>query len=209
MLRFLGHHRRSISFSRLYNSRSCMHAIKANKTTKGSERRQRNKQLLDCSAKERLQMAQITLSGLQLVLQELVAAQPPHLVADVSDEDVDFQIRSWSHRCTSAWTQISTITCHVKEIVQKEQKRLALWEKLQSRVQNMRAEFNMQRTRQALVEMKRRKNAEKEGAALQKKQELVEAIAFQKEAAKSKEGRRALAKLTHVTVRWRCTGRCR
>jgi hypothetical protein len=75
-----------------------------------------------------------------------------------------------------------------------------MWEQLQGRVQNMRAEFNMQRTHAALVEVKRLKNLEKEGAAQQKKKELAEAIEFQKEAAKSKEGRRALAKLTHVTV---------
>ena len=145
-------------------------------------------------------MAQVTLTGLQLVLQELVAAQPPHLIPDLSDEDIDFQIKSWLHRCTSAWAQISTIACHLKEIAQKEQKRVALWEQLQSRVQKMRCEFNMQRTHAAMMEVKRRKNAEKEGAAQQKKQELAEAIAFQKEAAKSKEGRRALAKLSHVTV---------
>ena len=41
---------------------------------------------------------------------------------------------------------------------------------------------------------------ESEQAMLVKKKELAEAIEFQKEAAKSKEGRRALAKLTHVTV---------
>jgi hypothetical protein len=180
--------------------RSCMFAVKSEKIRIGYDKRKRNEQMSNVTPKERLQMAQITLTGLQLVLQELVAAQPPHLIPDLSDQEIDFHIKSWLHRCTSAWAQISTIACHLKEIVQKEQKRLMLWEKLQSRVQKMRAEFNMQRTHAAMVEVKRRKNAEKEGAALQKKQELAEAVAFQKEAARSKEGRRALAKLTHVTV---------
>ena len=75
-----------------------------------------------------------------------------------------------------------------------------MWEQLQSRVQRMRGEFNMQRTHVALLEVNRRKNLEKEEAAQQKKKELAEAIAFQKEAAKSKEGRRALSKLSHTTV---------
>ena len=176
-----------------------MHAIKPDKTKRGGFRK-RNEQMSNALPKERLQMAQVTLTGLQLVLQELVSAQPPHLIQDLSDEQIDFQIRSWLHRCTSAWAQISAITCSLKEIAQKEQKRLAMWEQLQGRVQNMRAEFNMQRTHAALVEVKRLKNLEKEGAAQQKKKELAEAIEFQKEAAKSKEGRRALAKLTHVTV---------
>lgn len=178
-----------------------MHAIKPAKKETGKFRaRERNQQISNTSAKDRLLFAQVTLTGLQLVLQELVAAQPPHLIPDLSDEEIDFHVKSWLHRCSSAWTQMSTIACDLTTITQKEQKRLALWEQLQTRVQKMRAEFNMQRTHVALLEVKRRQNLEKEESAQQKKKELAEAIAFQKEAAKSKEGRRALAKLSHVTV---------
>ncbi len=177
----------------------CMHAIKPQKKD-GGRFRKRNDQIMDSFPKERLQFAQVTLTGLQLVLQELVSSQQPHLIPNLTDEQIDFQIKSWLHRCASAWTQISTITRDVKMIAQKEKMRLAMWEQLQSRVQKMRAEFNMQRTHVALLEVNRRKNLEKEEAAQQKKKELAEAIAFQKEAAKSKEGRRALSKLSHTTV---------
>jgi hypothetical protein len=180
--------------------RRCMHAIKPEKKADEKLFRARNQQITTASPKDRLRFAQVTLTGLQLVLQELVAAQPPHLIPDLSDEEIDFQVRSWLHRCSSAWTQMSTIACDLTTITQKEQKRLALWEHLQTKVQKMRAEFNMQRTHVALLEVKRRQNLEKEESAQQKKKELAEAIAFQKEAAKSKEGRRALAKLSHVTV---------
>jgi hypothetical protein len=180
-------------------SRRCMHSIKPEKKAAGKFRA-RNEQISNASSKDRLLFSQVTLTGLQLVLQELVAAQPPHLIPDLSDEEIDFQVKSWLHRCSSAWTQMSTIACDLTTITQKEQKRLALWEHLQTKVQKMRAEFNMQRTHVALLEVKRRQNLEKEESAQQKKKELAEAIAFQKEAAKSKEGRRALAKLSHVTV---------
>lgn len=180
----------------------CMQAVKPPKRD-GGRFRKRNDQLMDSSPKERLQFAQVTLTGLQLVLQELVSSQQPHLIPNLTDEQIDFQIKSWLHRCSSAWTQISTITRDLKIIAQKERMRLAMWEQLQSRVQKMRAEFNMQRTHVALLEVNRRKNLEKEEAAQQKKKELAEAIAFQKEAAKSKEGRRALSKLSHTTVRFR------
>ena len=177
----------------------CMHAIKPLKQD-GGRFRKRNEQISDSSPKERLQFAQVTLTGLQLVLQELVSAQQPHLIPNLTEEQIDFQIKSWLHRCSSAWTQISTITRDIKNIAQKEKMRLAMWELLQSRVQRMRGELNMQRTHVALLEVNRRKNLEKEEAAQQKKKELAEAIAFQKEAAKSKEGRRALSKLSHTTV---------
>ena len=162
--------------------------------------RSKNVSTMSMPAKERLYFAQVTLSGLQFVLQELVAAQPPHLVAGLADDQIDAHIRSWLNRCSNSWSQISVITRDLFEMSQKERKRLALWEQLQSRVQKMRAEFNMQRMRVAWLEVQRQKNSEKEQAALQKKNELAEALAFQKEAAKSKEGRRALAKLSHVTV---------
>jgi hypothetical protein len=180
-----------------------MHAEKAPKRD-GGRFRTRNEQLMSSSPKERLQFAQVTLAGLQLVLQELVSAQQPHLISHLTDEDIDFHIKSWLHRCTSAWAQISTIARDLRNIVLKEQKRLALWEQLQTKVQQMRAEFNMQRTHAALLEVRRRNNLEKEAASQQKKKELAEALAFQKEAARSKEGRRALSKLSHTTVRVSC-----
>jgi hypothetical protein len=177
-----------------------MHAVKPLKKD-GGRFRKRNDQLMDSTPKERLQLAQVTLTGLQLVLQELVSAQQPHLLPDATDEGIDFHIRSWQHRCSSAWTQLSNIIRDLKLIAQTQQKRMAVWDRLQTRVQNMRSEFNMQRTQVALLEVRRRKNLEKEEASQQKKKELSEAIAFQKEAARSKEGRRALGKLSHVAVR--------
>jgi hypothetical protein len=171
------------------------------KPDKSARQRARNTHVISSNPRERLQIAQITLSGLQLVLQELTTAHPPHLHPNLKDEEIDFHIRSWLHRCSSAWSQIGGIVCDVKAIALREQERLALWEKLQSRVQMMRAEFNMNRTHAAVVEVRRKQNQEKELAALQKKKELADAVTFQKEAARSKEGRRALSKLSHITVR--------
>ena len=143
------------------------------------DRKLRSRKVTNVSmpAKERLYFAQVTLSGLQLVLQELVSAQPPHLVAGLSEEQIDANIRSWQQRCSSAWSQISTITHDLLQIAQKERKRLALWEQLQTGVQKMRAEFNMQRTRVAWLEVKRLKNLEKEMAAAAKKNELAGVLA--------------------------------
>jgi hypothetical protein len=183
--------------------RRCMYAEKAPKKD-GGRFRTRNDQIMNTSPKNQLSFAQVTLAGLQLVLQELVSAQQPHLIPHLTDEDIDFHIKSWLHRCTSAWAQISTIARDLKTIAQKEQKRLTSWEHLQTRVHQMRAELNMQRTHAALLEVRRRSNLEKEAASQQKKKELAEAVTFQKEAAKSKEGRRALSKLSHTTVRVPC-----
>ena len=66
-------------------TRRCMHAVKPLKKD-GGRFRKRNDQLMDSTPKERLQLAQVTLTGLQLVLQELVSAQQQHLLPDATDE---------------------------------------------------------------------------------------------------------------------------
>jgi hypothetical protein len=174
----------------------CMHAIKSPKLD-GGRFRKRNDQISDSFPKERLQFAQVTLTGLQLVLQELVSAQQPHLIPNLTEEHIDFQIKSWLHLLKRLDSDINN---HARYEEHRSKGENEAGDVGAAAVQGSKDARGVEHAAHALLEVNRRKNLEKEEAAQQKKKELAEAIAFQKEAAKSKDGRRALSKLSHTTV---------